>query len=332
MSKNWIYSWQWKSSRIRQQFYRSESFAMKTDTLTSGSTVKNHISFNKGVRIQCNTENFVPIVVPGLSTSSSSSFPSSTSITPDRRLIILHLPQARLLHQPQLCQATVRLEHGKIWVGSIPIQHQCPVNMLKSKNGETRFVPTYRSGCKNSEKILWMTEFLKHRDSHASSSHEPSLEPTPPRSADFSKQSIYIHFPKDRNCEICQGTKITRAPCRRRMGGAVPRAENFGDLITADHKVLSEGRDSRNNRRYAIVVVQDLATQWIQSYPCKTKLRRKHKGACKSSRSRIGSLKSFTLTIPWNLAKPVEIFPGIIVRRQRTDRKQMGLLKEQCAE
>ena len=44
----------------------------------------------------------------------------------------------------------------------------------------------------------------------------------------------------------------------------------LGDLITADHKVLSEGSESRNNHRYAIVV-QDLATQWIQSYPCKTK-------------------------------------------------------------
>ena len=75
---------------------------------------------------------------------------------------------------------------------------------------------------------------------------------------------------KNRNCEICQRTKITRAPCRTRIGGAVPRAENFGDLITADHKVLSENCESRNNHRYAIVV-QDLATQWIQSYPCKTK-------------------------------------------------------------
>ena len=44
MSKSWIYSWLWKSPWIRQQFYRSESFAMNTDTLTSGSTVKNHIS------------------------------------------------------------------------------------------------------------------------------------------------------------------------------------------------------------------------------------------------------------------------------------------------
>ena len=66
------------------------------------------------------------------------------------------------------------------------------------------------------------------------------------------------------------GQKITTAPCRRRNGGVVPRAENFGDLITADRKVLSDNCESRNNHRYA-VVVQDLATQWIQSYPCKTK-------------------------------------------------------------
>ena len=35
-----------------------------------------------------------------------------------------------------------------------------------------------------------------------------------------------------------------------------------------------------------------------------------------------------TLTIPWNLAKLVKIFPGIIVRRHHTDRKRMGLLRE----
>ena len=84
------------------------------------------------------------------------------------------------------------------------------------------------------------------------------------------KHSVYTHFPKDRNCEICQRTKITRAPCRRRICRVVPRAENFGDLITADHKVLSEGCECRSNHRYA-VIMQDLAAQWIQSYPCKTK-------------------------------------------------------------
>ena len=106
--------------------------------------------------------------------------------------------------------------------------------------------------------------------SHASSSHEASLEPILKRREDLGKHSIYTHFAKDRNCEICQRTKITRAPCRRRKGEAVPRADNFGDLITADHKVLSDNCESRNNHRYA-VVVQDLATQWIQAKPCKTK-------------------------------------------------------------
>ena len=56
----------------------------------------------------------------------------------------------------------------------------------------------------------------------------------------------------------------------RRNGEAVPRAEHLGDLTTADHKVLSDNCESRNNHRYA-VVVQDLATQWIQAYPCKNK-------------------------------------------------------------
>ena len=44
---------------------------------------KPHLIKN-GIRIQCNTENFVPIVVPGLSTSSSSRSYPSTSMTPSR--------------------------------------------------------------------------------------------------------------------------------------------------------------------------------------------------------------------------------------------------------
>ena len=51
---------------------------------------------------------------------------------------------------------------------------------------------------------------------------------------------------------------MTRTPFRRRTGEAVPRVENIGDLIPADHKLLSEGCESQNNDRCA-VVVQDLA-------------------------------------------------------------------------
>ena len=106
--------------------------------------------------------------------------------------------------------------------------------------------------------------------SHASSSHEASVDPTTKRREDLGKHNVHTHFPKHRNCEICKRTKITRAPCRKRDGEAVPRAMNFGDLITADHKVLSDNCESRNNHRYA-VVVQDLATHWIQAYRCKNK-------------------------------------------------------------
>ena len=74
-------------------------------------------------------------------------------------------------------------------------------------------------------------------------------------------------------------TEIARSASGPKLQGphavdakAKPHLEltNFGDLITADHKVLSDNCESRNNHRYA-VVVQDPATQWIQAYPCKNK-------------------------------------------------------------
>ena len=50
----------------------------------------------------------------------------------------------------------------------------------------------------------------------------------------------------------------------------IRRASKFGDIITADHKVFNAGGESLNDQRHAIVV-RVLATQWLQSYPCRTK-------------------------------------------------------------
>ena len=102
--------------------------------------------------------------------------------------------------------------------------------------------------------------------------HRKSRRYRMPASAQSSQDSASerpakVAFRKHR---IFSRIKMTRAPCRRRTGEAQPRAEKFGDLITADHKILSEGSELQNNHRYA-VVVQDLATQWIRSYPCKSK-------------------------------------------------------------
>ena len=115
----------------------------------------------------------------------------------------------------------------------------------KSQNQIKKETATERCNSLNSEIPEWLQDFREilvddeipfQGDSLASSSYEASLEPTTKRREDLGKHSVYTHFPKDRNCEICKRTKITRAPCRRRNGDAVPRAEKFGDLITADHK------------------------------------------------------------------------------------------------
>ena len=103
------------------------------------------------------------------------------------------------------------------------------------------------------------------RISHDSDSERPTKVAS-------KKRSFFYHFLKDRNCEVWLRTKRTRAPCREgaRAGNQVLWADKLGDMITADHKVLNEGGDSRNNHRYS-VMVGDLATEWVQSGSCKTK-------------------------------------------------------------
>ena len=227
-----------------------------------------------GIRIICNTENFVPIVVPGLSSSSSAS--SSTSRTPMKQDSHSSSSSSSSPSSPTVGEISVREREDA------PNSDISPVPMselVDDRSGQPDETTMERGNPLNSEIPEWLQEFRENLvddeiplqgGSHASSSHEASLEPTTKRREDLGKHSVYTHFPKDRNCEICKRTKISRAPCRRRNGGAVPRAENIGDLITADHKVLSENCESRNNHRYA-VAVQDLATQWIQAYPCKNK-------------------------------------------------------------
>ena len=243
-----------------------------------------------GIRIICNTENFVPIVVPGLSSSSSAS--SSTSRTPMKQESHSSSSSSSSPSSPTVGDLSVR-EREDVTnsdISPVPVSElvddssgrpdETQANKIpKTNKKETTIARGDPLCCDDSEIPEWLQEFRGilvddeiplQGGSHASSSHEVSLEPTTKRREDLGKHNVHTHFPKDRNCEICKRTKITRAPCRRRNSGEVPRAVNFGDLITADHKVLSDNCESRNNHRYA-VVVQDLATQWIQAYPCKNK-------------------------------------------------------------
>ena len=69
------------------------------------------------------------------------------------------------------------------------------------------------------------------------------------------KHRIFTRFserPKLRRLLENQNNKKNN--CRKRTGEALPRAEKFGDLITADHKVLKEGCESRDIHQYAVMV------------------------------------------------------------------------------
>ena len=157
-----------------------------------------------------------------------------------------------------------------------PTKNQKPNNEKPRWNGETRCllpsqrhsVPTSWSGCKNSEKISWMTKFLNMETQTPVLLMKYLWSPHPREVWIWVNTVFTLTSPETEIARSVRGPKITRAPCRTRSGGAVPRAEVFGDLTTADHKILSENCESRNNHRYA-VVVQDLATH--QSYPGKTK-------------------------------------------------------------
>ena len=182
-----------------------ESFAMNTDTLMNGSTVKNHISLK---------------TVFGDSATRRTSFRSWFLVY--QRVLPQAETRAGQITIPRLCQVNMWIEkHGVTRY----INQQKPPNKKKRitiKNRETRAIPKYLNGCKNSETILWITEFL----------NTPRAEDALAES--YLEQKILVI------------------------------------LLQQITKVFSEGCESRNSHRFAIVV-QDLATQWIQSYPCKTK-------------------------------------------------------------
>ena len=104
-----------KVLKTRQQYCRLESLAMKTDTLMNGSIVNNHISSKTGFEYNATrTTSFLswfqacqgvrhPVLISQLQRHLQ-----------DRRVVVLHLLQARLRHQLQQHQVTVRLEKERI--------------------------------------------------------------------------------------------------------------------------------------------------------------------------------------------------------------------------
>ena len=174
---------------------------------------KPHLIKN-GIRIQCDTENFVPIVVPGLSTISSSSLPTSPPLTPSRQEIDHPTSSSSSSTSPPMTSSTVssNSETGAredlCGIDSYPVSVSSE-HVERKEQGDLLTKPTKNpKPHKNEDHELerrdpchsgtpeWLQEFRENlvddrvperRDSHASSSHESSLEPTPARSADLGK-------------------------------------------------------------------------------------------------------------------------------------------------
>ena len=130
-----------------------------------------------GSRIICNTENFVPIVVPGLTSSSSTS--SSSSRTPIKQESHSSSSSSSSPSSPTVGEMSVREREDapNSDLSPVPVSEMVegrtgkPVeiqanqiqNQTKRKprsNGETRVVILrFRNGCKNSGRIWWMMKF-----------------------------------------------------------------------------------------------------------------------------------------------------------------------------
>ena len=145
---------------------------------------KPHLIKN-GIRIPCNTENFVPIVVPGLSSSSSGS-DSSTSRTLSRQGSHCSTSSSNSSSSPTVSEIKTREREDRIendispmtvstkvdeWSGRPDIDqansNPKPNKNYHRKNGETRCWGNgktrcslkFWNGCKNSGRIWWMMKF-----------------------------------------------------------------------------------------------------------------------------------------------------------------------------
>ena len=185
------------------------------------------------------------------------------------------------------------------------IKLQKPIKQSHRENGETRCILKSRSGCKNSKKIWWMMKYL----------NTETLTPV------LLMKCLYS--PHLREVRICVNTvfilislktEIARSARGRKSQG--PRAEDakvdpylmLKMLVTWWRQITRSSVTIAN-----LETITDMQS-WCRTYPlngskrirAKQKLHRKLKEACKSSWSPIGSLKSFTMTIPWNSAKLVK--------------------------
>ena len=183
---------------------------------TSGQ--KPHLT-KKGTRMDCNFSNYVPFVVPGLSMSSStSSSPTSSTSSSQDSVIGTENPGTERSEIVSEESRGIRLQE--------PAEHENTNTNEDDEELRGELLQDVPEWLQDFEENLVDKDVQPHQYS-PSCSHELPMEPRAKVVPGSGKHSIYTHFPKDPNCDICLKTKITRASCRRRAGTVVPRTENL---------------------------------------------------------------------------------------------------------
>ena len=127
---------------------------MKTGVPTNGSMVKKPHLIKNGIRIICNTENFVPIVVPGLSSSSSGS--SSTLRTPMKQESHSSSSSSSSSSSPAVSEIQIRERKDGTSSDISPVQVS---NSVDDRSGQPEETPIELGNSLNSEIPEWLQEF-----------------------------------------------------------------------------------------------------------------------------------------------------------------------------
>ena len=153
-------------------------------------------SHSKRQNTQCNTENYVPVVVPGLTTgpSSSSTSTSSTSV-----------PQDSLRDDSLQCPANTRSRRKRSRAQGDQLRDSRTKKIEDIDGARRSPVRELPEELEEFDDNLVDEEASASREAPASISREP-LHQEPPINVVSGKHSIFIHFPKDRICEVCKRT------------------------------------------------------------------------------------------------------------------------------
>ena len=238
MSKNWTYSSKLCFFKNLPQFVLSGSSARIMGVHTPGAAVRNHIS-SKGQEIYCNKSNCVPFVVPGLSTSSSTTHththtPTSSSSS----------SQDSVFDVNRYTENTVQERSGST---SDELRGNPMHKPTETENKDKNEGPEEVQSDLLHDLPDWLQEFRENLVDERS--------PLEPRGNLAPEDQDNHQWSCEQKWNRVRVSIVSTRTFRRPKLWYLLEHENNGGLLQKTYWYSFE----------------DLAIQWIQSYPCKTK-------------------------------------------------------------